>query len=200
VSSTDSDTPVALPLNRSAPERVALTSLAEELGCRKQTLFKIAKRLSIQTTKARDADRGNQLIALVTVEEAERIRLELFSGKRTTSADTGFDAVLLDVGLFYAIQLEPDHDPCRIKVGFTVDLAERLRKHRCSAPFAKYLNNWPCRRAWERTAIDCVTAGFEQLHTEVFRATSVDEVSLRADRFFAVMPSVMVAPDNETDV
>ncbi len=78
----------------------------------------------------------------------------------------------------------------RVKLGFTTDLDGRLRKHRCSAPFAQCLKTWPCLRRWERAAIDSVTDGLEQLHTEVFRAGSVEHVIVSADRFFAVMPMV----------
>jgi hypothetical protein len=87
--------------------------------------------------------------------------------------------------------LEPDLDPHRFKVGFTTDLDDRIRKHRCSAPFVRIEKAWPCRRAWERAAIDCATEGCEQLHTEVFRAKKVADVVARADRFFALMPSLV---------
>lgn len=73
--------------------------------------------------------------------------------------------------------LEPDHDPRRFKVGFTINLAERLRQLRCSAPLTKVIATWPCKRLWERTAIECVVNGCERLHTEVFRATSLESVS-----------------------
>jgi hypothetical protein len=86
----------------------------------------------------------------------------------------------------------------RFKVGFTMELDGRLQKHRCSAPFAAYVKQWPCLRAWERTAIDCVTAACEQLHTEVFRARDLDEIVGRADRFFALMPTVRL-PDDDDD-
>jgi hypothetical protein len=45
--------------------------------------------------------------------------------------------VLDEASLFYLLQLEPEHDQGRSKVGFTTELEGRLRKHRCSAPFAK---------------------------------------------------------------
>jgi hypothetical protein len=35
-----------------------------------------------------------------------------------------------------------------------------------------------------------MTAGLEQLHTEVFRGPSLPEVLARGERFFAVMPVV----------
>jgi len=88
------------------------------------------------------------------------------------------------------VQLEPQHDEGRFKVGFTTELEGRLRKHRTSALFARCEKGWPCRRAWERAAIDCVTNGCEQLHTEVFRAVSLADVVRRADEFFSIMPTV----------
>lgn len=41
-------------------------------------------------------------------------------------------------------------------------------------------------------AVDSMTTGLEQLHTEVFRGPCLDEVVERGDRFFSVMPSVRV--------
>ena len=93
-------------------------------------------------------------------------------------------------GVFYLVQLEPDLDPGRFKIGFTASLPERLRHLRCAAPFAVVVKFWPCRRLWEKTAIDCVSVGFERLHTEVFRAGSLDEASRRCDNFFAMMPPI----------
>jgi hypothetical protein len=178
---------------------IAVADLADELGTYRATIFKIMKRLGIQPVKRRDSERGGQQIALVTHAEASAIR-EAFAAGRRSGADASGDGVALaaDEGRFYLIQLEPEHDPGRFKVGFTTDLDGRLRHHRCSAPFAQYRKHWPCRRNWERAAIDCMTAGLEQLHTEVFRAPSLDEVLARGERFFAVMPTVGVIPE-ETD-
>ena len=77
-----------------------------------------------------------------------------------------------------------------MKVGFTVELDGRLQKHRCSAPFATYLRTWPCRRTWERAAVDGSTEGCEQLHTEVFRTSDMKFVIARAERFFDLMPKL----------
>jgi len=177
-------------------QAIAIADLADELGTYRATIFKIANRLGIQPVKRREAARGNQLIAVVTHADATAIRTA-FSGNRRAgeqaSADTAPFAA--DEGMFYLIQLEAEHDPGRFKVGFTTDLEGRLRHHRCSAPFAVYKKSWPCRRTWERAAIDCMTTGLEQLHTEVFRCALLDEVAERGDRFFSVMPSVRVVSE-----
>lgn len=182
-------------------ERIAVAELADELGCRKQSLFKVIDRLGITTMKRRDPDRGNQLVATVTATEALAIKAEFITRRKANgdAPDGEADQLIADEGMFYLIQLEPEHDPGRIKVGFTTDLDGRLQKHRCSAPFAQYIKSWPCRRTWEKAAIDCLTNGLEQLHTEVFRAVSLDEVASRGDTLFRLMPQInsVVVPGSD---
>jgi hypothetical protein len=43
---------------------------------------------------------------------------------------------------------------------------------------------------WEKTAIDCVTEGCKQLHTEVFRTQSIEPVLQRCEQFFSLMPKL----------
>lgn len=73
-----------------------------------------------------------------------------------------------------------------------IDAADRLRALRCSAPFAKVVGTWPCKELWGKTAIDCVTADCEKLHTEIFRTDALDEVAAKCQQFFALMPEVGV--------
>jgi hypothetical protein len=184
-------------------ERVAIVDLADDLQVRKQRIFKILPRLGIRPTQRRELSRGNQNVATVSLNEAAVIRAEImeYSGAPISGGaqPLGGSAVFYsdDFGFFYLIQLEPDHDPGRFKVGFTMDLDGRLQKHRCAAPFAKYLNTWPCKRVWEHAAIDCVTNGCERLHTEVFRALSLEQVAVRLQAFFSMMPSLAMDSEDE---
>ena len=175
--------------------RVGIVDLADDLACYKQTIFKIVKRLGIVPQDRRESARGNQKIKTVSVKEAELIQSELRRSARSGAQDTLPAPFIDERGVFYVIQLEPEHDPRRVKVGFG-DLDERFRKHRCSAPFASIVKSWPCRRTWERAAIDCITDGFEQLGDEVFRTTSLDDIVTRADRFFNLMPALGEKPNN----
>ena len=175
--------------------RIAIVDLADDLQVRKQRSFKILPRLGIRATRRREANRGNQDVATVSEAEASAIRSEIERSAESTPGSCATSAGLAtissdDVGYFYLIQLEPEHDSERCKVGFTMDLDGRLQKHRCSAPFARYVASWACRRVWERAAIDCVTTGCERLHTEVFRVASLEPVSARAGAFFSMMPSL----------
>jgi hypothetical protein len=179
---------------------IAIVDLADDLQVRKQRIFKVLARLGIRSNQRREPSRGNQNVATISRDQAAIVRAEIEKSTSTngTSSRSGWVAGSSadDVGFFYLIELEPEHDPGRYKVGFTMDLDGRLRKHRCSAPFAKYVQTWLCKRVWERAAIDCATEGAKQLHTEVFRCESLSQVSKRLNSFFAVMPSLEeFAPD-----
>jgi hypothetical protein len=170
-------------------ELISVLDLSRQLGKRKQTVFKILKRLGIETRKQRSSKAPRQLIAYVTLEESRRVADEM----RATAApdhEPRADALLDEQGVFYLLLLEPDNDPGRFKVGFAESLPERIRSLKCSAPFLRIVKSWPCKKLWERTAIDCVTAGCERLHTEVFRAAEIDQVTRRCEGFFGLMPSL----------
>ena len=189
----------------STEERIAIVDLADDLQVRKQRIFKVVRRIGIRPMQRREPSRGNQNVATVTANEASAIRAEIVKSADTPGADSGIalggPAVYYsdDVGFFYLVQLEPQHDPRRFKVGFTTDLEGRLRKHRCAAPFAQYLCSFPAKRVWERAAIDCVTNACEQLHTEVFRAESLEQVANRAQLFFSMMPSLGLETEDDRD-
>lgn len=92
-------------------------------------------------------------------------------------------------GYFYVIQLIPELDPHRIKVGFASDANARLDAHRTSAPTAELVLTWPCKRCWEKSAIDCATKeGCELIRGEVFTCKDIDALVARCDTFFQIMP------------
>ena len=167
---------------------IALIEVADELETHKSVVFKIAARLGIETVKQRDPERRNQIVSFVSTEDARRIRSEYSPAARSEEATLGNG----DLGWFYIIQLEPELDPGRFKAGFTVDPVGRLRKHRCTSPFATLHAKYPSHRRWEFTAIDCVTRDAEQLGTEVFRVDDLTSVHELARSFFDVMPQLTV--------
>jgi hypothetical protein len=166
----------------------------------KQTVFKVLKRLRIEPTKRPGANSRGQVISYITEDEA-RIVIETIRSARQAGASENresasvADVILDERGVFYLLSLEPKSDPGRFKVGFAASLPERLRQLRCSAPFAEVVATWPCKRLWERTAIDCVTHGCERIHTEVFRAASIASVHERCVEFFALMPKLNVSAE-----
>lgn len=175
---------------------ISVKDFAEQYGLIRQTVFKVLKRLEIEPSKSRGGNQNRgQTISYITQDDARRILEALAlsrSGQNGQEADESefTEAALYDVGVFYLLCLEPEHDPSRFKVGFASNLNERLRQHRCSAPFTQVVKTWLCRRLWEKTAIECVTEGCERLHTEVFRAPSLMAVEEKCERFFGLMPKL----------
>ena len=163
-------------------ELISVADLASQFGKRKQTVFKVLRRLRIEPRKLRSSDRRGQLVSYVTAQESRLVAAELRSaGPVSKSGDevaAPSEALPDEHGVFYLLLLEPEHDP------------ERLRALRCSAPFTKVVRTWPCKMLWERTAIDCVTEGCKQLHTEVFRTQSIEPVLQRREQFFDLMPKL----------
>jgi len=142
-------------------ELISVIDAASQLGKYKSTIFKIIKKLKITPTKQGHSQHRGQMASYISMEEFNRIA-EYFSINQNSLGETDMEspneANLTDTGVFYLIQLEPTLAPGRFKVGFASIMNERLRKHRCSAPFATIIATWPCRKLWEQTAIDCVTA------------------------------------------
>jgi len=128
---------------------------------------------------------GGQRVAYITSIDYGRVK-EYLSGLGSEAPETIVDSDA--AGVFYLIQLEPEHDPGRFKLGFATNIEERLLSHKTAAPFSKVQNTWPCKLLWEKTAIECVAQNCERLHTEVFRAESIEEVESRCEQFFALMP------------
>jgi hypothetical protein len=176
-------------------EPISVLDLADQLGKRKQAIFKVLARLNIQTSKQRSASRKGQFIAYVSAEDAQRVIASLnarseLSAQASDRRQAELSVSDSEIGFFYLIALEPQHDVGRFKVGFATVLSERIQKHRCSAPLLELVKYWPCKRLWEKTAIDAAAFDCERLHTEVFRTTSIATVAERCDRFFSAMPAV----------
>jgi hypothetical protein len=176
-------------------ETISVIEAARQLERKKATVFKVMRRLGIVPRKRRDSASKNQMVAYIALDEFQRVKDALAIRGSLEPDGDGLDAnadgfISAEIGVFYLIQLEPDHDPLRFKVGFAANLAERHRVLRCAAPFCIVVKTWPCRRLWEKTAIDCVTSGCERLHTEVFRSSEIQAVVERCERFFAMMPPV----------
>lgn len=173
---------------------ISVKEFAEANGLHRQTVFKVLKRLGIEQSKSRgSSENRGQTISYITEQDAHLVLETLASNRKLQDENNSElpDATLYDIGVFYLLCLEPEHDPNRFKVGFASNLNDRLRQHRCSAPYTKVIKTWACRRLWEKTAIECITQKCERLHTEVFRAHSLEDVENKCDQFFALMPQLV---------
>ena len=153
----------------------------------KATVHRIAKRLGLHIEQLKGEGTRGQRTSHITVQDYEAHRRHFDVAPGSTSvpgSQDHLDAVL------YLILTEPRLDPGRFKLGISTDVAERLRSHQTSAPFSELVKTWPCKARWEKTAIDCIVDGCEQLAPEVFRAEDLQDVIRRADRFFELMPTL----------
>lgn len=165
---------------------VSLKELAEKIGLDRSNTRKYVLKLGIRPHKRRTPDSRNQLTLAVTKDEADRIIDERETKGFTSSAKI----VESDTGVFYVIQLVPEFDTRRIKLGFALDLNERMAQHKTAAPTAKVLKSWPCRRAWELTVMDCLSAANCRLIlNEVFECDDLAALLRRGDEFFALLPA-----------
>lgn len=176
---------------------ISVKEFAETNGLVRQTVFKVIKRLGIEPEKSRGGrENRGQVISYITERDAKLVLEEFAASRSSTNGVEGEEssmpeAALYDIGVFYLLRLEPEHDPNRFKVGFASNLNERIRQHRCSAPYIEVVKTWPCRRLWEKTAIECVTDGCEKLHTEVFRTKSLESVEEKCSQLFELMPKLV---------
>jgi len=92
------------------------------------------------------------------------------------------------IGWFYCIRLQPVAQPSFIKLGYSSSPVYRLRTHQTTCPNAIIVRQWPCRRRWEKTAIDACTIGQVRLGPEQFEIPDLEPVIARIDQFFSILP------------
>lgn len=172
---------------------ISVTDAAARLGKNKQHIFKVLNRLGIDRRLEKSEGARGQRIAYISPAEFETLR-EYF---QNPTGDTELVQQSSTSGVFYLIQLEPEHDPGRFKLGFASNIEERLRAHRTAAPLSKLVKVWPCKLLWEKTAIESISRGCERLYTEVFRWDPIDEILERCESFFALMPAIQEAESDD---
>jgi hypothetical protein len=174
----------------------------------KISIAEIARRLDVDSTTVR------RLIA----KEAESLHIEIYRGKGDKVFLTADDANKLIAsyearrgkvsdksdanvqydrfGHFYLIQLIPEVLPNRVKIGFADNVEKRLTEHQTSAPTAKLLKAWPCKRSWDYAAMDSITrVDCKLVLNEVYEG-NIDAFIKRGDEFFSIMPS----PDTDKEL
>ena len=170
-----------------ADQYITVKQLAGELGMNRSNARKYVLALRIETKKQRTPDSRGQLTLTVSAQQAEfirRTREEQGYGdsERPIETETG-------AGYFYVIQLVPELDPDRVKLGFADNVETRLAQHRTSAPTAKLLKSWPCKRSWEHAAMDAIVSiGGKLILNEVFEFDNMDAVLKQGDEFFTLLP------------
>lgn len=168
------------------PEYVSIKQLADELGLDRSNMRKYVIKHGFNLVNIRTADSRGQLTLALTADDAEAVRaLRESQGFCFKSCIPQCN----DDGYFYVVQVIPEFDPNRVKLGFTNDIMGRLDAHRTAAPTAQLSKHWNCHRTWEVAAAASITR--EDCHliaNEVYECGSLDTLLIRADDFFAIMP------------
>ena len=95
------------------------------------------------------------------------------------------------IGFFYVIATIPHKDPRELKLGFTDQLARRLKQHQTTCPKAVIKKSWSCKFSWEVTVRDCLTAsGCTSIGGEVYECDDIDALLKKGDELFAILPRV----------
>ncbi len=170
---------------------VSLKSLAEELGLDRSNMRKYVLKAGLEPHKRRTPDSANQLTLAITPDEAQFIRAK----RREEGYDKRSVVVSTDIGVFYIIQLVPELDPRRLKLGYADNIDNRLSQHRTAAPTATVSKSWPCKRTWESTVMDALTAKHCRLIlNEVFECDEPDTLMRFADTLFDLLPNPKERP------
>ncbi len=167
-------------------ELVGLAEIAARLVVDNRTVRRLIAQES--ETPGIEIQRGKGDRVLLSKDGAELL-IASYQARRGPQTGTVEEAKFDRFGHFYLIQLVPEALPNRIKIGFADNVTRRLNDHRTSAPTAKLLKAWPCKRSWDYAAMDSITrVGCKLVLNEVFEG-EVDGFLVRAEAFFSVMPN-----------
>lgn len=176
---------------------VLLKDLANEFGLDRSNMRRYAIKNGFEPLKVRTSGSRGQLTLALSLEDAEAIRQLRQSQGYTTRERVGKPIRDNGIGWFYIIQLVPELEAGRVKLGFTKDINSRMNAHKTVAPTAKLLWGKSCNRNWELAAIASITReGCHPLSDEVFIADNLDTLIKRSEEFFAILPSLLhLAPE-----
>lgn len=171
---------------------VSIKHLADKLGMDRSHAHRYVLKLRFKPQKRRTPDSGNQFTLTVTENEAESI----IKHRQEQGFSSDGKPVESESGVFYVIQLVPELDPKRIKLGFAIDLTDRLTQHRTAAPTAKVLTSWLCRWSWETPVMDCLSSvSCRHILNEVFECAALGELVTKGNALFGMLPNPKERPD-----
>ena len=173
-------------------ELISVIDIAHIHGKRKQSIFKLLKRRGIEQVKAPGEGARGQAISYISQHDYEQLQPELSSIEsdlgRSVEAEPTPGSVLPHGSLSpNTIRGASKSALPATSTNAYAAIARRL----LSANSSRLGPASHSGRINRDTTAMC--AGYERLYTEVFRASSLEEVELRCNRFFAVMPDLSIS-------
>jgi hypothetical protein len=166
-------------------EFASIKELAIRLGMDRSHARRYVLKLGYSFHKRRTPDSGGQITHCVTAAEAN----EICSQRKAQGFQESSMIPVSDFGVFYVIQLVPELDPRRLKLGFAESLDQRVLQHQTAAPTARVLRAWPCKRSWEPTTRDALTrVGCRLILNEVFECDEPEALVEQGEAFFKMLP------------
>lgn len=178
------------PQEREGDRRISLRQLAKRMRvnssqARKYILF----RLKMNPPQSRTPDSRGKRTYVFTQDEAERIVMQREAEFPDPDGTSSASSVDTESGFFYLVHLCPDLSGNRVKLGFAVNVEQRVRQHQTAAPTACLLRSWPCKPTWEAAAIDAMTkTDCTLVREEVYDCENIQGLIERGDAFFGLMP------------
>ncbi|RVU35552.1 GIY-YIG nuclease family protein [Rheinheimera riviphila] len=174
---------------------VSFYDLAKRLGVSydtvRRTISKFGDQLGTTVKKLKIQGSKGALTQCVAEEEANTF-VAFFENKSKSEEIGGGEENEFSFrrfGYFYIIQVIPELMPNRVKIGFTDNLDQRLREHQTSAPTAKFVKYWECKRSWDQAVMDSITReNCSLVMNEVYEGDVASFIQ-RADAFFSMMPN-----------
>jgi len=162
--------------------------IADDIGVSIDTVRRNVKsyktELKLEPKKKKTPSSKGALVACLSFDDAEKL-IRFYKSKGSTNSGLSNNR---NYGFFYLIQLIPEFQPNRVKIGFADDVNKRFREHQTSSPTAKLLGSWPCKRAWDQAVMDSLTrTGCKLVLNEVYEG-DIQDFKDRADEFFGIMP------------
>jgi len=164
---------------------VTIVELATKLGMERSAARKFILKAGFEFLRTRTPASRHQLTLALTREDAAEVY--------RIRAERGFDndrPVKAPAGQFYMIQISPDMNPKRVKLGYANNVEDRLATYRTLSPTAKVVASWPCKRGWEAAALDFIGSAGTHVTGEVYDAPNLRAMVRAGREFFAKAPKI----------
>ncbi len=154
----------------------------------RRTVRRLSKNSEITLLKRKTPASKGATVHCLSVDDANKLISYFENSNKPISGENIDEATLQRFGYFYIIQLIPEAMPNRVKIGYTDNLETRLQEHQTSAPTAKYIGHWKCKRSWDQAAMDSITReDCKFIMNEVYEG-DIKSFLKRAEEFFLIMP------------